>query len=210
MPTFLIKNIMAKWFYRWFWDRFYHRTVFKSNFYSILKTKLSPIWQTKCPLKNTFLIVIVISYYPRIFKLFGIKVQCAWRVIRSLFFSSGKLSAIPSVYTLIWNMFFLSCADKSFPWILVYKTQWFLFIDTDRIKTWVRGNWLLFYMTTYKNSSSTGLLGILFGILLSFYKYFPVFSPWPFSGGISHSQTPTISNLTGLSEYPIGFSNSHW
>lgn len=64
-----------------------------------------------------------------------------------------------------------------------------------------------FYMRTYNNSSSIRLLGILFDKLL-FYKYFPVCCSWPFSGGISHSQTPTIPNSTGLSEYPIGSSNS--
>lgn len=49
---------------------------------------------------------------------------------------------------------------------------------------------------------------ILFGGFLSFYKNSVAFCSWPFSGVMSHSQIPTISNFTGLSPYPIGSSNS--
>lgn len=74
-------------------------------------------------IKNTFLIVIIISYYPHIFRLFEIKLQLAEHVIYYYSFPSKKLSTISLVYyMLIWNMFFLSCANKTLSWIPVHKT----------------------------------------------------------------------------------------
>ena len=48
-------------------------------------------------IKNTSLIVIIISYYPHIFRLFGIKLQLAEQVIYYYSFPSRKLSTIPCI-----------------------------------------------------------------------------------------------------------------
>lgn len=119
--TLLIKNIIDKYPTVGFEIISIPPHILNSNFYSVLKKNKSPILQTKFSLKNIYLIVIVISCHPHIFKLFGIKVQCVWHnTLLVLSFCPIVLFGICSDFL---NLFW-SCTDKLLPWIPVYKAQY--------------------------------------------------------------------------------------